>query len=104
MGFDCTLCLNSNEWLLTSRFCSKCQRIKHLLNLYGDEVYKTLEEVLVRTPDQQKNKIITSIKPKIERTLPVCIAAAEPGEIFEGVGGAPPAITRSNKVKKTGSK
>ena len=70
MAFNCTLCCKSKEWLITSRFCGDCQRIKHLLNLYGDEVYKTLEEVLVRTPSQQKNKISTSIKPKIERILP----------------------------------
>ena len=67
---NCTLCNNSDEWLITSRFCSKCRRIKHLLNLYGDEVYDTLEEVLVRTKDQQINKIKTSIKPVIERKLP----------------------------------
>ena len=67
---NCTLCNNSDEWLITSRFCSKCRRIKHLLNLYGDEVYDCLEEVLVRTKDQQKNKIKTSIKPVIERKLP----------------------------------
>jgi len=66
---NCTLCINSDEWLITSRFCTKCQRIKHLLNLYGDDVYTTLEEVLVRTAQQQINKISTSIKPKIERTL-----------------------------------
>lgn len=69
MGFGCTLCLKSNEWLFTSRYCIKCQRIKHLLSIYGDEVYSTLEEVLVRTGEQQKNKIKTSIAPKIERTL-----------------------------------
>ena len=68
---NCTLCNNSDEWLITSRFCSKCRRIKHLLNLYGDEVYDTLEEVLVRTKDQQENKIKTSIKPVIERKLPL---------------------------------
>ena len=67
---NCTLCCNSSEWLVVSRFCSKCQRIKHLLNLYGEEVYSTLEEVLVRTQDQQLNKIKTSIKPVIERKLP----------------------------------
>ena len=67
--FDCSLCLNSDEYLVTSRFCSKCKRIKHLLSIYGAEVYLTLEEVLVRNADQQKNKIATSIKPKIERTL-----------------------------------
>lgn len=70
MPFNCSLCLKSDEWLFASRFCSKCQRIKHLLNLYGDEVYSTLEEVLVRTQQQQENKIKTSIKPCINRTLP----------------------------------
>tara|TARA_R110000803_G_scaffold54362_4_gene111052 strand:+ start:1526 stop:1777 length:252 start_codon:yes stop_codon:yes gene_type:complete len=67
--WDCSLCLNSDEYLLTSRFCSKCKRIKHLLSIYGDDVYLTLEEVLVRNSNQQKNKIETTIKPKIERTL-----------------------------------
>ena len=52
MGFNCTLCLKSDEWLFTSRYCLKCQRIKHLLSIYGDEVYSTLEEVLVRTGEQ----------------------------------------------------
>ena len=69
MSFNCTLCQKTEEWLITSRFCSKCRRIKHLLNLYGDDVYTTLEEVLVRTEKQQTNKIKTSIKPTIERTL-----------------------------------
>ena len=68
---NCTLCCNSEEWLITSRFCSKCKRIKHLLNLYGDDVYKTLEVCLVRTEDQQKNKIKTAIAPVIERKLPL---------------------------------
>ena len=67
--FDCSLCLNSDEYLVTARFCTKCKGIKHLLSIYGSEVYLTLEEVLVRNADQQKNKIATSIKPKIERTL-----------------------------------
>lgn len=69
MTFNCSLCQKTDEWLITSRFCSKCRRIKHLLNLYGDDVYTTLEEVLVRTEKQQTNKIKTSIKPTIERTL-----------------------------------
>jgi len=73
MAFNCTLCNHSDEWLVSSRFCSKCKRIKHLLNLYGDEVYTCLEEVLVRTIKQQENKIKTSIKPKIERTLPTVV-------------------------------
>lgn len=76
--FDCSLCLNSDEYLVTSRFCSKCKRIKHLLSIYGAEVYLTLEEVLVRNADQQKNKIATSIKPKIERTLRSTIPTPAP--------------------------
>ena len=67
--WDCSLCLNSEEYLLTSKLCSKCKRIKHLLSIYGADVYLTLEEVLVRNASQQKNKIDTTIKPKIERTL-----------------------------------
>ena len=70
MVFQCQLCQKSDEWLFASRYCSKCQRIKHLLNLYGDEVYDCLETVLVRTKDQQSNKIKTTIKPVIERKLP----------------------------------
>jgi len=69
--WNCTLCEKSDEWLITGKFCSKCRRIKHLLNLYGDDVYTTLEEVLVRTDKQQMNKIKTSIAPKIERNLPL---------------------------------
>ena len=65
--FGCTLC--EKETCYVSKFCVKCRRIKHLINLYGDDVYKTLEEVLVRTGSQQENKIKTSISPKIERTL-----------------------------------
>jgi hypothetical protein len=66
--FACTLC-NGEEYCYASRFCSKCRRIKYLISIYGDDVYDTLEEVLIRDTKQQKNKITTSIKPKIERTL-----------------------------------
>lgn len=66
--FGCYLC--EKEYCYISKFCDKCRRIKHLINLYGDDVYKTLEEVLVRTEKQQENKINTSIKPVIERKLP----------------------------------
>ena len=69
MAFNCTLCEKTEEWIVVGRFCTKCRRIKHLLNLYGDDVYLTLEEVLVRSANQQKNKIDHSIKPKIERIL-----------------------------------
>ena len=70
MVLSCQLCNNSNEWLLTSRYCSKCQRLKWLISIYGDDVYNTLETVLVRTDEQQNNKITRTINPKIERKLP----------------------------------
>ena len=78
MPFQCSLCEKSDEWLILGRFCGKCRRIKHLLNLYGDDVYLTLEEVLVRDSKQQKNKIDVTIKPKIERNLRSLTADKKP--------------------------
>lgn len=65
--FSCTLC--EKETCYVSKFCTNCRKIKHLLNLYGDDVYSTLDKVLVRSKDQQNYKIENSIKPKIERNL-----------------------------------
>ena len=62
----CTLC--EKETCYFSKFCSKCRRIKHLLNIYGDDVYSTLETVLVRNKQQQVNKIKIANK-KIEHHL-----------------------------------
>ena len=70
MVFKCQLCNNSDEWLFSSRYCTKCQRLKWLISIYGDDVYNTLETVLVRTDEQQQNKITRTINPKIERKLP----------------------------------
>ena len=36
---SCTLC--EKETCYVSKFCTKCRRIKHLLNLYGEDVYTT---------------------------------------------------------------
>lgn len=55
--FSCTLC--EKESCYISKFCDKCRRVKHLLNLYGDDVYNTLETVLVRNKSQQNHKINT---------------------------------------------
>ena len=74
--FSCTLC--EKEYCYFSKFCDKCRRIKHLINLYGDDVYKTLEVCLVRTEKQQSNKIETAIKPVIERKLPEDIRITMP--------------------------
>jgi len=42
---------------LSCRLCEKCRRVKHLINLYGDDVYFCLEECLVRDRTKQSFKI-----------------------------------------------
>ena len=58
--FNCVLCesKNSDEWLYTSKFCSKCKKIKHYLSIYSDRVYEIL--------DEQNNKIKVEINKEIE--------------------------------------
>lgn len=58
--FECRLC--ENETCITTNVCTKCRRIKHLLNLYGDRVYEVLEAVLIRSEDKQELKIQNEIK------------------------------------------
>lgn len=64
--FNCVLCEKAEEYLFVSKFCSKCRRIKHHLNLSGDRVYEVLECVLSREVDKQNNKINAEIKNEIE--------------------------------------
>jgi len=61
---SCTLC--EKETCYVSKFCTKCRRIKHLLNLYGEDVYTTLETVLVRNKKQQAHKINTTFKKSVQ--------------------------------------
>jgi len=62
--FSCYLCEKQTVYL--SRFCDKCRRIKHHLNLSGDRVYEVLESVLCRTEEKQDNKIKVEINKEIE--------------------------------------
>lgn len=62
--FVCLLC--EKESCYVSRFCPKCRRVKHLLNLYEERVYDVLENVLVRAGDKQDNKIKVELKKEIE--------------------------------------
>ena len=66
MVFSCTLCSHSDEYCYSSRFCSKCQKIKHYLNLYEDRVLEVLDSVLSRDVDKQENKINNELKKEIE--------------------------------------
>lgn len=61
---SCILC--ERETCYVSRFCIKCRRVKHLLNLYEDRVYEVLENVLVRAEDKQDNKIKVELKREIQ--------------------------------------
>ena len=62
----CYLCRTESRQNLFGYYCAKCKRIQDLLNLYGDEVYDVLEVCLVRTADQQQNKINLISKKKLE--------------------------------------
>ena len=60
----CTLC--EKEVCYISKFCDKCRKIKHYLNLYDDRVYVVLDSVLSREIQKQNNKIDCEIKKEIE--------------------------------------
>jgi hypothetical protein len=62
--FYCVLC--EKETCYISKFCDKCRRIKHHLNLSGDRVYEVLDSVLSRTEEKQDNKIKVEIQKEIE--------------------------------------
>ena len=51
----CKLC--EKEYVFLTNLCVKCRRVKHLLSIYNDDVYKCLEQVLVRNDKQQHYKL-----------------------------------------------
>ena len=56
----CVLC--KTEYVFTTYLCQKCQRVKHLMNIYSsDRVMEVLDSVLVRTSDQQNYKVKTEV-------------------------------------------
>lgn len=68
--WSCRLCEKNTVW--TSHLCEDCRKIKHLLNLYGDKVYTTLETCLVRNDKQINYKVddvIKKEKDEIENTI-----------------------------------
>jgi len=66
MPFSCTLCSHSQEYLYINKYCTKCQKIKHYLNLYQDRVYEILDNVLSRDIEKQDNKIKAEIHEEIK--------------------------------------
>ena len=52
----CKLC--KEEHVFTTYLCEGCQKIKHMMNIYGSKrVHEILENVLVRNNDQQERKV-----------------------------------------------
>ena len=66
MPFYCYLCELEYAGFF-AHFCTKCRRLKHLISVYGDRVYEVVDEVLVRQPQQQNNKIKIELKKEIEK-------------------------------------
>ncbi len=51
---SCPLC--RTEWCITSKLCDKCNKVKHLMDIYSrDKVVEILEKVLV--VEQFKDKV-----------------------------------------------
>lgn len=68
--FSCVLC--EKEFVVIHSLCDKCRRIKHLINLYNDKVYQTLENCLVRNEEQiskKENFQINQEKKEIEKVI-----------------------------------
>jgi hypothetical protein len=53
--YNCKLCCKSDEWC-SDGLCSKCEKIKHLIKIYDDKVYETLDRVLIRTDKGLESK------------------------------------------------
>ncbi len=56
MVFNCLLC--ENETIIISRFCSSCQKLKRIMNVYGSEkCLKILEKCCIRDDEQIDRKV-----------------------------------------------
>ncbi len=62
--FVCSLC--EKETCYISKFCDKCRKIKHYLNLYDNRVYDVLDSILSRNIDKQENKIRVELSNEIK--------------------------------------
>lgn len=64
--FNCPLC--RNETIIISKLCEKCDRIRHLIQIYSlDEVISVLEDKLVVGNNEYKIKIGSDLQlPKVE--------------------------------------
>ena len=64
----CLLCETEPVEEYFGKWCVKCRRHKHLINLYGvEKVSEVLERVFIRTCDKQEYKIKDCIKEDLEK-------------------------------------
>ena len=63
--WSCAMC--EREYVLTTKVCPDCRKIKNFMNCYSRErVLEIVENVLSRTEDKQDNKIKEEVKKEIE--------------------------------------
>jgi len=68
MSLTCPLC--RNEWIIVSKLCSECDRIRYLMSLYSrDKVIEILDKTLVvqkfkEEEEEASNTDESYIKPK----------------------------------------
>lgn len=67
MVFTCKLC--SVETVYLTSLCPKCTRVRHLISIYGNKVYSTLEQVLVTGDEKQKELCKTALKEEIRSQI-----------------------------------
>jgi predicted RNase H-like nuclease (RuvC/YqgF family) len=94
MIFCCQLC--EKETCYLSRYCEKCRKIKHYLNLYHDRVYEVLDNVLSREVEKQNNKIKVELKKEIENKK--CMIDST--ELYINESKQVPPVEDSGKVLK----
>tara|TARA_R110001592_G_scaffold248197_2_gene510392 strand:- start:604 stop:870 length:267 start_codon:yes stop_codon:yes gene_type:complete len=75
----CYLCCENDRGTF-AYYCEKCNNIKRLISLYGlDRVYDILQTVLVRTRQQQQNKI----KGELEKEKEIVLSKSEEHKLEE---------------------
>ncbi len=64
---SCPLC--RTEWCITSKLCDKCNKVKHLMDIYGrDKVVEILEKVLIVEQFKEKTFKKSLDKTEVEET------------------------------------